>query len=136
MAFRRLLHDDAGSSAVQFAFVAPILILLTLGIIDMGRLGLTATAMRNGAIEAARFASLRGAASPDPATVSAIAAVAKGQAVGVPSSDLSVAVLWNPDNKSGSQVKVQLSYNFSLFISALVPLPDIELARSSAMVIF
>ena len=77
MTFRRLLHDNGGASAVQFAFVGPILILLTLGIIDMGRFGFAATAMRNGAIEAARFASLRGAAGPAPATASAIAAVAK-----------------------------------------------------------
>jgi Flp pilus assembly protein TadG len=136
MVFRRLLHDDAGSSAVQFAFVAPVLILLTLGIIDMGRLGLAATAMRNAAMDAARFASLRGAASAAPATVSAIAAVARDQAVGVPPSDLSVAVVWSPDNKPGSQVKVQLSYAFPLFISALMPIPDIQITRSSAMVIF
>ncbi len=134
--FRKLLHDDAGASAVQFAFVAPILILMTLGIIDMGRLGLAATAMRNGAIEAARYASLRGAASPTPATLPAIVAVAKDQAVGVPPDDLSVSVAWSPDNKSGSQVRVQLSYTFSPFIAALIPLPDIPLARSSAMVVF
>ena len=132
----RLLHDNGGATAVQFAFVAPILILLTLGIVDMGRFGLAATAMRNGAIEAARFASLRGAASAAPATVSAIVAVAKDQAVGVPPDDLSVVVAWSPDNNPGSQVKVKLSYAFSPFISALIPLPDIQLARSSAMVVF
>ena len=58
------------------------------------------------------------------------------QAVGVPPTELSVTVAWTPDNKSGSQVKVQLSYSFSLFISALMPIPDIQLTRSSAMVIF
>ena len=136
MTIRRIAQDDSGSSMLQFAFVAPVLILLTLGIIDMGRLGLTASAMRNGAIDAARFASMRGAASPAPATESDIAAVARDNAAGVPASDLTVAVIWSPDNSSGSEVKVRLSYTLPLFIASLIPLPDVHLTRSSAMVIF
>jgi len=130
------LRNRDGSAAVQFAFVAPVLILMMLGIVDMGRLGLTISTMRNAAIEAARFASMHGAASSTPATVATITDFAKDRAVGVPSADIAVAVSWLPDNKSGSQVKVQLSYDFEMFISWLTPLPTIQLAKSSAMTIF
>jgi Flp pilus assembly protein TadG len=130
------LRDTKGVAAIQFAFVAPVLILMLLGIIDMGRLGMTVSTMRNAAIEAARYASMRGAESPTPATVAAITDFAKDRAVGVPSADIAVAVTWFPDNKSGSQVKVQLNYNFEMFVSWLTPLPTIQLAKSSAMTIF
>lgn len=136
MIWNRLLQDERGVSAVQFAFIAPLLILMTLGVIDMGRLGLTTSAMRNAAIEAARYASMHGADSPTPASETTIAAFARDRAVGVPSADLAVAVTWLPDNKSGSQVKVRLTYPFTMFVSNLAPLPSIELARSSAMTVF
>ncbi|MGR8950271.1 MAG: TadE/TadG family type IV pilus assembly protein [Gammaproteobacteria bacterium] len=131
-----ILKDNQGSSAIQFGFVAPILILLSLGIIDMGRLGFAATTVRNAAMEAARYASLRGSDSPTPATEAAIIAVAKNEAIGIPESDLSVAVTWTPNNNSGSQVKVQLTYPIDLFISGLFPIPDVTLSRSSAMMVF
>lgn len=134
--FSKILKNNHGSSAVQFAFVAPTLILLTLGIIDMGRLGFAATTVRNAAMEAARYASLHGSSSPTPANEAAIVAVAKNQAVGIPQADLAVTVTWTPNNNSGSQVRVQLTYPIDLFISGLIPIPDITLSRSSAMMVF
>jgi Flp pilus assembly protein TadG len=136
MIFKRLLQSRSGSSAIQFAFVAPLLIVMTLGIVDMGRLGLTASSMRNAAIEAARFASLRGASSPTPATETSIVAVVKDQAVGIPSDELSITVTWTPNNNPGSEVKVEVAYPLTLFISSLIPVPGINLRRSSAMMIY
>lgn len=136
MIIRRLLRDHTGNSAIQFAFIAPTLILLTLGIVDMGRLGLAASSLRSAAIEAARFASVRGASSPTPATTATITQVARDQAVGVPAADMTVAVTWTPNNKSGGEVKVELRYPVKLFISSLIPLPTIQLDRSSQMLIF
>lgn len=130
------LRNRDGAAAVQFAFVLPVLVVMILGIIDMGRLGMTISTMRNAAIESARFASMHGAESPTPATEASITDFAKDRAVGVPSADVAVAVTWLPDNKSGSQVKVQLSYDFEMFVSWLTPLPSIQLAKSSAMTIF
>ena len=136
MIIRRLLRDHAGNSAIQFAFIAPTLILLTLGIVDMGRVGLAASSLRSAAIEAARFASVRGASSPTPATTQTITAVAQQQAVGISKANMAVAVTWTPNNKSGSEVKVELRYPVKLFISSLIPLPAIQLDRSSQMLIF
>lgn len=136
MMIRRLLHNRSGNSAIQFAFVAPILIFLTLGIIDMGRAGLAASSLKSAAIEAARYASVRGASSPTPATTATITTVAREEAPGIPATDLTVAVTWTPNNKSGNTVKVQLSYPLKLFISSLIPIPTINLVRSSEMTIF
>jgi Flp pilus assembly protein TadG len=134
--FLRCIKNQNGSSAVQFAFVAPILILLSLGIIDMGRVGFSASTVRNAAIEAARYASMHGAASTTPATEDVIVALAKDKAVGIPADDLTVTVTWTPDNKSGSEIKVDLDYTVNLFISGFIPIPGINLSRSSAMMIF
>lgn len=134
--FASVLRNNRGNSAIQFGFVAPLLILLTLGIIDMGRLGFAISSVRNAAIEAARYASLHGSSSTVPATEADIIALAKDSAVGIPQNDLTVTVTWTPDNKSGSQVKVNLAYPIDLFIAGLIPLPNMTLTKSSAMMIF
>jgi len=36
----RLLRDESGSPAVEFAIIAPLLVLLTAGLIDVGKMGL------------------------------------------------------------------------------------------------
>lgn len=55
---RTLKRDDAGAALVEFAFVAPVLILLIMGILDVGH-RIYATAILQGSVQkAARDASL------------------------------------------------------------------------------
>ena len=49
-----------GTSAVEFALVAPFLVLLTLGIIDFGRIMWAATTVEHISREAARYATQSG----------------------------------------------------------------------------
>ena len=54
--FTKLLafaRDQRGSPAVEFALVAPILVLLTVGILDIGRVMMTATTLESVARDAA-----------------------------------------------------------------------------------
>lgn len=56
--FRALKRDDVGAALVEFAFVAPVLILLIMGILDVGH-RIYATAILQGSVQkAARDASL------------------------------------------------------------------------------
>ena len=132
----RLVCNRDGSSLVQFGFIAPVLMLVTLGLIDMGRVGFAATSIRYAVSEAARFASTHGATSQNPATESQIEDFAKDRATELLEDDLSVSVSWAPDNNSGSRVTVQATMPVSLFVAAFMPISDIQIVRSSTLVIY
>jgi Flp pilus assembly protein TadG len=59
-AIRRFGRRNDGSTVVQFAFVAPIVILFSLGIIDMGRLLWMDATIGFAADEGGRYASIHG----------------------------------------------------------------------------
>lgn len=53
-AARRLLRDERGAAAVEFAFVVPVLLVLVCAIIDFGRLLYTANSLTGAAREGGR----------------------------------------------------------------------------------
>lgn len=55
---RRFAHDDAGNPAVEFALLAPVLLMFIFGIAEGGRLLWTLNAMHYSVQEAARCASI------------------------------------------------------------------------------
>lgn len=105
-------RNRSGSSMVEFAIVMPILILLTLGIVDIGRMAWTVSALGQSAREAARYASLRGATHDTPVTAEDIATAARNFYIGLDPDGLASAVLWSPDNTPGSNVTVTVSIEF------------------------
>lgn len=56
---RQLTKDNRGASAVEFALVLPLLVLLVFGIIEFGRIYNTYLAVTHAAREGARIASVR-----------------------------------------------------------------------------
>ena len=81
---------ERGQDLVEFALILPVLLLVLLGIFDMGRVTYYLSALNNAAREGARYGSLFPA---DPAGT--IAAV-EGFAVGIPVNDLDVIVATYP----------------------------------------
>jgi Flp pilus assembly protein TadG len=71
----RLKADNAGVSAVEFALIAPVLLMMVMGIFDLGH-NMYTTSMLQGAIQqAARNSTIEGAAS-NPAGLDAIVTTA------------------------------------------------------------
>jgi Flp pilus assembly protein TadG len=71
----RLPADNAGVSAVEFALIAPVLLMMVMGIFDLGH-NMYTTSMLQGAIQqSARNSTIEGAAS-DPDALDAIVATA------------------------------------------------------------
>ena len=83
-----------GQALTEFALVAPILLLILLGLIDLSRFVFTANALNNSAREAARFASVavRPAECASQSRSQCATTIARSHAWGVPSSDLNVVV--------------------------------------------
>lgn len=78
----RGLKSDRGSAAVEFAIIAPIFILITLFMIDAGRIFYVKTELLNASSQGAREESVGGS----PAQVSAVAQAAGASAIAMANS--------------------------------------------------
>jgi len=118
----------------EMAILIPVLMLLTIGAIEMGRGVWTKHMLSHAAREAARYASVRSTTSDDPATAAKIEARAKAAAVGLDTSLLTVATTWTPSNQQGGSVRVHVTYAFHP-VTPLIPFDTIQLTSNSQRVI-
>jgi len=109
---RALPADRRGATAVAAAFTLPLVILLSLGAVELGRVVWAQASINHAVKETARFAAVRGAASGAAATEAQLEAMAL-QIAELPADTLIPAVSWSPDNVPGSTVTVQLQHTFS-----------------------
>lgn len=107
-----LAADRQGATAVEAAFTLPLVILLSLGVVELGRAVSAQANIAHAVKETARFAAVRGAASGAAATETQLEAMAL-QLAELPPDTLVSAVSWSPDNVPGSTVTVQLQHAFS-----------------------
>ena len=108
----RLLGDRRGGVAIEFAFIIPIAILLTIGAIEVARAVSVQASISQAAKETVRFASVRGSASGAAATEAELETMAVQLADLADGSTLA-AVAWDPDNSPGSAVTVDMQTTFS-----------------------
>ena len=108
----RFVRNTAGSAAVEFALVLPILLLVTLGIMEGGRTFLALHALEMVAGDGVRYASVRGSESQSPVTPAQVEDFVKSRAAGLVAADLDVSLVW-PDgnNDPGNRVTVQVAYD-------------------------
>lgn len=111
-AIDRLVSDRRGGVAIEFAFVIPIAILLTIGAVEVARAGSVQASISQAAKETVRVASVRGSASGAAATEAQLETMAVELAeLADPST--SAAVSWTPDNRPGSTVTVNMQTTFT-----------------------
>ncbi len=132
----RMLRDTGGVAAVEFAFAFPILILLVIGTADVGRALWYTSTLDHAAREGARYASLRGAESSHPASVTEIETFTQNRAVGINPSNLTVSVTWAPNSYSGGRVTVQVSRPFGFLLTGFLDLSPFELTGDATMTVF
>ena len=105
----RLRSHSVGQDLVEFALTAPILLMLLIGIFDLGRVIINLDALTNGVREGARFGSVHNGD---------IAGVTDAIMRRVPGLDTSKLTIANPDwhyndlNPADSYVRVSASYDF------------------------
>jgi Flp pilus assembly protein TadG len=106
---------------VEAALILLPFLLLIFGIIEFGVVIRAYNFVSYAAREGTRWASVRGADSGVPASASQVSTFVKRQAVGMDSSNLTVATTWIPDNKRGSSVRVQVSYSMPGVTGLILP---------------
>ncbi len=131
----RFLHDRRGVAAVEFAFVAPVIFMLTIGTIDVWRLVFSWSSLNHLAREATRYASVRGAESLTPMTQTQLETFVNNRLIGMDPNDVTVTVAWIPNNSPGGTVSVQLDLQFDFFLGGLIGMDSIQVQGESAMVV-
>ena len=116
----RLTGDRRGGVAVEFAFIIPIAILLTIGAIEAARAVSVQASISQAVKETVRFASVRGSASGADATKAQLEAMAVDLAELTNGATVANAS-WDPDNSPGSMVTVDMQTTFSPVILLFGP---------------
>ena len=129
--FRR---SQGGGVLIKAAFTLPLLLLMAAGIVEVGRAVYAQDALAEATRSAVRYAIVRGAASPEPATAGDIRERLRGRATGLDPGRLEVTVTYEPDNNPGSFVRVEADYRFELLLHAF-PVDPITLHSRSRMMI-
>ncbi len=119
--FRKSTDHNADSSGekgtiiVEFALVAMIFFLLTLGLVEVGRGVWAYHSLTHAAREGARYAIVHGDRSNDPATATIISNLVKNRIPNL--SGVTVNTTWLPNNSQGSTVEVTAQYTFDSIMS-------------------
>ena len=130
----RFVRNTAGTAAVEFALVLPVLLLVTLGIIEGGRTFLALHALEKVAGDGVRYASVRGSESQSPVTQAQVDAFVKSRAAGLVAAELAVNLVW-PDgnNDPGSRVTVQVAYDHEPLFGDFVGWQTFHFERASTL---
>jgi Flp pilus assembly protein TadG len=129
---KRSRKRERGTSAVEFALVIPVFLLVIVGVGELTRAVWIYGTVAYAAREGTRYAMVRGAENKDPATAADIESYVQAKA-GY-GSLTEVTTTWAPDNKPGSIVEVNVQYDFQS-VASMLPIGPIALRSSSRMVI-
>ena len=108
---------EKGTTIPEFALIAMIFFLLTLGLLDMGRGLFAYHLLTHAAREGARYAIVHGNRSDDPATTAIISNLVKNRAPSL--SGVTVSATWTPNNNQASIVEVTAQYTFDPIMPVL-----------------
>ena len=125
----QVLKKENGQDLIELALVLPLLLLVLVITVDLGRVFSTQMVLVNAAREGARQASR------DVFNIPAIteAALYETRNAGLADNDVSVSV---SSASSGNPVQVTVQYDFSLISGRILPFSSLPLSSSVNMVVF
>ncbi len=128
----KLLHDLArdrrGATAVEFGLVIATFLMMTFGVIEVGRYTMIQQALNDSVHTGARYAIVHGSMSTAPATTASLQILVQNYSSVLTPSSVSVTVTFSPDNSPGSTVSIVATYPWS----SAVPLLKLSSATISA----
>ena len=126
--WRRLFGCGRGATAVEFGLVAPVFLVMMLGIFELGRAMWIKATLQFAVEEAARYAIVN-----TSATTTTVATEAQNTCTGTGMSTnvCNGAFAASQDTTGGKTfVSITASYNFQV-IAGIVPFPDVTLSARS-----
>lgn len=129
-------RSEGGQAIVEFALTIPILLLLMIGVLDVGRGFQAYVSLGNAVREAAREAALHGADAsaewgPTANDANVVTAV-RGRIAGIRTEDVAVTSSWpSSSNAAGSEVVVGATYTFQPIAFAFLGGVSMPMSASS-----
>ncbi len=123
------LHSRRGQSLVEVALVLPIVVMIMLGVLDLGRAFFTLVALHDAADEGATYAAIR---PYDVAGIQQRTVEASTRLVTFQAAD--VTVIYPPTVVAGAPITVTVDYAFTLytpFIQGMLPDGELNLMGSA-----
>ena len=128
---------------VEFAFFFIAFLVVSIGLMELGRAVWTYVTLSHAARAGGRYAIVHGASNPIPVSGTSVTQFVKNNAVGLNDSNLSVAVSYDSGtpgdtapNVQGNVVQIRVQYPFQ-FVSGglIVPQATIQMASTTRMVV-
>ena len=125
------ISNNRGQELIELAILIPLLLLISFGVLDLGRLYHAAITITNAAREGARYGTFY------PSDVSGIIAATEAEAQ-ASSLDLSTSLITVscPEGcGSGLPIRVTVRYDFRLIMGLVFPDPNLQLFRFAEMMV-
>jgi Flp pilus assembly protein TadG len=129
--WKRMCSQEQGSSLVELALVLFVLVLLVMGVIDLGRAFHDYIVITNASREGARYASRF------PSDSTGIISTARQEAANnrLDPDDIAVGIT-GLGATAGEPIRVTTIYNSQTILGGFVHRPNLTLERSTEMVVF
>jgi hypothetical protein len=125
-------RSKKGQSLVETALVVPLLLLLVVGVIDVGRAFNNYIIIANASREGARYGSRF------PAHIDGIVQATVGEATdsGIVLTAADIEVFCPAGTGSGNVIQVTVSFTFTTIIGSLIGLDTLQLSTGTQMIIY
>lgn len=132
-----------GATMVEFALFFIIFMMLTLGLMELGRAVWTYVTLSHAARAGGRYAIVHGGTNPISGGDLSIDAVVRENAIGLDSGSVAIAVTYDDGtpgsaapNQQGNVVQVQVSYPFRFVAAGLiVPQSTVDMRSTARMTV-
>jgi Flp pilus assembly protein TadG len=131
MTGRRLRRDQSGATAVEFAFLAPVLILMLMGITGYGGYFWMSHSVQQLANDAARAAIPGSTAAERASLAKAAVAAGAGDAELIPAK-LSTEVI-DRDGRLTVAVSYDAAQSFAFAVRGVTPMPSDQIRRQASV---
>ncbi len=129
-----------GVTMLETAIVAPLMLILLLGVMDLGIAVYANNTLAEAVRAGTRYAAVHGLKSPSPAGTGSnnanVEGIVRQYAPGCMSAQLVVQSVWPDGNNSpGSHVTVSATYDYNLGVTTLLGFRNLKFKSTSTMVI-
>ncbi len=128
---RSVLFSERGATAIEFALILPLLLLLIIGLVDFGRMGFVQVSVTSASREGARLSSLDSTGTGTTATIASYVQTAAPNAAKVSQLDGAGTLTVSVTQCSGSQSSENTSVTASTNFKWLLPVGLLSLVSSS-----
>ncbi len=99
-----------GTAILESALLGPLFLLLIAALVHFAFATMSYNILSSAVRDGARYASVHGSSSTNPATQGSMQTYVQGRAIGLIQSQITVTTTWTPNNHPGSVVKIQGKY--------------------------